>query len=761
MRGPALLGALGMVALALCCAPVAAQEATVDGLLSLIHLPGGGLSSGWRFAGYGCVDCNFNDRLRRRNTSTSSIYSQLVPWGQWRVEADLPFTGNSVLDAWVKGSVLSSGGLFLENTVERRHSKWLTLDGADRGDAKVLAGPDADGWYHIQVNFLKLTDTSGTKLSGLPSMWNRICILDKSGTGFTLQLDTAFLYSSDAFFQTTSDGEADPSAPFPCVGKLCDERPSSNTVSAENLSPLVPLYDADEDFSVQGDADQQIDATAGFIMRLKPNVTVEELDRICAELATTEGPSRFNGTCITDEHTARAQVDADPQAHLEWSFQSFAVESEADLLAMRRTLGSAVQYFERDRSATVDFIPDATIELPEVAAASIDAVGGSTQAWGLDRIDQAALPLDGKYAPGDLDGKGAHIYVLDTGVRNTHQEFVGRLGESVSFTSGVAVQAELSEAPAAAAVPQGGCNPDDLDYMTATIGGGDAGEDVAAVEASAVWDGHGHGTHVSSTCVGASYGVAKRATLHAVKTMGDDGSGSYSNIIAGMNWVLQHVKKNGWRGVVNMSLGGPRSTALNDAAQQLISAGIPVVTSAGNKYGADACSQSPASNPQAIAVASSTQQDTISPFSNIGSCVDIFAPGSAILSAGIASDSAATVMSGTSMASPHTAGIVALLLQAYPTASVAEISRRLAEASQKITFETKTAPRFLQASQTRLAPGWAVPNPSPPPPSPKPTASPIASPSPSPPFPPNGTSPAVVAPLPAKTMISKLAIGYS
>ena len=125
----------------------------------------------------------------------------------------------------------------------------------------------------------------------------------------------------------------------------------------------------------------------------------------------------------------------------------------------------------------------------------------------------------------------------------------------------------------------------------------------------------------------------------------------------------RHVAANGWRAVVSMSLGGPTSTALNDAAEQLIAANIPVVTSAGNNYGGDACSQSPASSPDAVAVGATTITDALSSFSNIGSCVNLFGPGTNILSVGITSDTAEAIMSGTSMATPHVTGTVALILQ--------------------------------------------------------------------------------------------------
>ncbi|KAL4435479.1 hypothetical protein ABPG77_006241 [Micractinium sp. CCAP 211/92] len=705
-------------------------------VLSLISV-GAGLSDGWRYAGYGCTDCNFADRMRRRAGSNSSVYSALVPWGQWKLESSLPFSGITVLDAWVKGSVISNGALFLEDTFNMRTSKLLTLDIAQHGDAKVLAGPDSQGWYHVQVNFAALS--LGTTLGSLlPSMWNRICILDKSGTGYVLQMDTAFLYSTMASAIPMASGDSeDPVAPFPCVGNKCAQLPqASRTAAAMEADSLVPLYDSFTDYSVQ--SDQPFDASTSFIMRLKPNVTLEQLDAICSELEDALVTSRFSGLCLTSDYQATVQEEADPADPVSWSFQPITVQSEADLLAMRKTLGSLVQYFERDSDAALDYIPEATIQLPDglAMAAAVQTP------WGLDRIDQPWLPLNGVFAPG-LDGSGVHVYILDTGLRTTHIDFAGRVGQCVSFTTGYGVASLDGSANA-------DCAPEDLGCLTATISEAqEPSNSTAVTEFTAAWDGHGHGTHVSGTAVGTTYGVAKRATIHAVKTMGDEGTGSYSNIIAGMNWVIDHVKRNGWRGVVNMSLGGPRSVALNDATQQLIDAGIPVVTAAGNKYGADACTQSPASNPQAIAVASTTQQDTVSSFSNLGPCVDIFAPGTSILSAGITSDVASAIMSGTSMASPHTAGVVALLLQAYPRATVADLSRRLVAASQQITFASNTAPQFLQAQRSRIAPGYSGASPTP---GPLPSAPP-------PPAASNGT--AAPAPLVPVLPGSKLIPGYS
>jgi subtilisin family serine protease len=241
--------------------------------------------------------------------------------------------------------------------------------------------------------------------------------------------------------------------------------------------------------------------------------------------------------------------------------------------------------------------------------------------WGLDRIDQRSLPLSRSYTYGS--GRGVTAYVLDTGVRLSQTEFAGRVRY---------------------------------------------GWDAIDKDATAQ-DCNGHGTHVAGTIGGTKYGVAKDVNLVAVRVLDCSGSGSYSAIIAGVDWVTKNAVK---PAVANMSLGGPVSSALNAAVARSIAAGVTYAVAAGNDN-TNACNQSPAATPEALTVAATDRYDRRASFSNYGKCVDVFAPGVQITSASYAGDTSTAVMSGTSMASPHVAGAAALLLGAHPAWTPAQV----------------------------------------------------------------------------------------
>lgn len=252
--------------------------------------------------------------------------------------------------------------------------------------------------------------------------------------------------------------------------------------------------------------------------------------------------------------------------------------------------------------------------------------------WGVDRVDQRARPIDGTYTY-DTDAAGVTVYVLDTGIRASHTDFGGRVASGYTAI-------------------KDGRGTDDC---------------------------HGHGTHVAGTAAGARYGVAKAATLVPVRVLDCNGSGSWSGVIAGIDWVTGNHPA-GAPAVANMSLGGGTSSSVDSAVRNSIADGVTYAIAAGNDN-ADACRTSPARVTEALTVGATTSSDSRASFSNKGTCVDLFAPGASITSDHHKSDTATATMSGTSMASPHVAGIAALHLASTPSATPSVINTAVINAA--------------------------------------------------------------------------------
>lgn len=318
---------------------------------------------------------------------------------------------------------------------------------------------------------------------------------------------------------------------------------------------------------------------------------------------------------------------------------------------VRKTFGSAVNGY----SATLDET-EAHRLAADPAVASVEqnrivrADATQTNApWGLDRIDQANLPLSGTYTYPDSAGGGVTAYVIDTGVRISHSQLGGR-----------------------------------------AVNGYDAVEGDTVAQ-----DGNGHGTHVATTIAGTTYGVAKSARIVAVRVLDNNGSGTTAGVIAGIDWVTAHHTA-GAPAVANLSLGGGASTALDNAVKNSIADGVTYAVAAGNS-GVNASSTSPARVPAAITVGATSNTDAKASWSNFGSVLDLFAPGVSITAGWNTSDTATSTISGTSMATPHVAGAAAIYLAGHPSATPAQVATALVNGATtgKVTSPGSGSPNRL------------------------------------------------------------------
>jgi serine protease len=367
-----------------------------------------------------------------------------------------------------------------------------------------------------------------------------------------------------------------------------------------------------------------------------------------SELRRTHYPVPDQYIVVLKSGVARAPGEAGWQPTIEAVAQDFALVYG---MRVERVYSRVLSGFagKVDRTSLMRLLQDPRVEFVEEDGYVWASATQNNATWGLDRIDQRDLPLSTTYTY-NTTASNVRAYIIDTGIRASHNEFSGRVLSGYSAISD-------------------GRGTDDC---------------------------NGHGTHVAGTVGGSTYGVAKAVRLVPVRVLDCQGSGTNSGVIAGVDWVTQnHVKP----AVANMSLGGGASSALDTAVNNSINAGVTYVVPAGNDN-QNACNYSPARVANAITVGSTTSSDDRSSFSNYGSCLDIFAPGSSITSAWYTSNTATNTISGTSMASPHVAGVAALYLANNPSATPSQVANAIINAA---TLQGHLSRKWLPQSPALLS----------------------------------------------------------
>ena len=353
--------------------------------------------------------------------------------------------------------------------------------------------------------------------------------------------------------------------------------------------------------------------------------------------SATLAPLHHAQKVIPNQYIIALKENVDLESHLQQVRTEMKLLSRGSEVLHKYEIGNFKGYAVRCSFEVLEMIRshiDAVEFVEEDQLMSTMGSQNNPPSWGLDRVDQRSLPLNSQYKYPDAAGRGVNMYTIDTGILVTHNDYTGRAKWGYNAAAG--------------------STNNDL---------------------------NGHGTHCSGTMAGSNYGIAKSANLIAVKVLGDNGSGSNADVIAGVNWVVSQHRSTGGPSVANMSLGGGASATLDNAVNAAVSAGVHVAVAAGNDN-ANACNYSPARAASAVTVGATARTDTKSTFSNYGSCVDIHAPGTDITSTWIGSNSASRTISGTSMAAPHVAGVMAL----YLSRGRAPTSSALQNASTKNTI---------------------------------------------------------------------------